>query len=145
MSTVSIMVMVAQHADRRIFGYIRRAEPTLAGKSSPKALVFKQFQSQVIAFSDVRKRAALNQYNQYCDDGFSSILEGDYLVSDSTTLERDLALKIIKIIEANDDFGSSHLQKGRTIHYLLCPSSELMLSAAVAASRSIQPAESWYW
>ena len=143
MSAVSIMVMVAQHADRRIFGYIRRAEPTQNGKTSHKALVFKQFQSQVIAFSDVHKRLALDQYDQYCDSGFSSILDGNYLVDDSATLERDLALKIIRVIEANDDFGSSDIQKGRAIHYLLRPSSDLMLSAAMAASRAIQPAESW--
>ena len=145
MDIVRIMVMVAQHADQRIFGYIRRDEPTRASKPGRKALVFKQFQSQVIAFSDVHKRAALDQYHQYCDDGFSSILEGDYLVSDSTTLERDWALKIIRVIEANDDFGSSDLQKGRAIHYLLRPSSELTLSAAMAASRAIQPAEPWFW
>ena len=145
MGTARIMVMVAQDADRRIFGYIRRVNPTRAGKSSPKAPVFKQLQSQVITFAEVRKRAALSQYNQYCDDGFSRLLEGDYLVDDSATLERDWALKIIRVIDANDEFGSPDLQKGRAIHYLLCPSSELMLSAAMAASRSIQPAEPWSW
>ncbi|MCR1345364.1 hypothetical protein NRY68_06020 [Acidithiobacillus ferrooxidans] len=145
MSAINIVVAVAQHADRRIFGYIRRDEPTRSGKLGRKALVFKQFQSQVIAFSDVHKLPALDQYGQYCDSGFDSILEGNYLVDDSATLERDLALKIIRVIEANDDFGSSNLQKRRAIHDLLRHDPDLLMFAAMSASRAIQPAESWSW
>lgn len=143
--TVKIMVAVLQHPDGRISGYVRRVDPLSPGHKPFNALAFRQSARRMWTTEWQAQQTASQQCEQNRTKGFVPLLMGEYVVARQTDLERNLAFQIASVINDNDDFGSSNLQKGRAIHALLQPSPDLVASAAMSASRTIQPVASWFF